>query len=1048
MNQGVLRASRKLLLRGNSAASAHRPPDAPLLSGLRWDTLPCMVEMSDARTTPEIGKAFRLFGGGMSRKLISVAAMERWARQMWGRPKRRESAEARAAEATAILQELRNVPAQYATAKTVAAYERALALLEVDVGSADWFETVTQLGSHLMESPDGARGENVKRARGLYGWAGHVAHDQEGAGAWSVLAASGYANSLATDPASEAEDMVEALDLFDWLIETYRAVGNLELLATTLGQASKAHWRFQGDDRVAHLDAAILLQEEAVHLLEGAGPELASLRGRALHNLGVFYSEHPSGLRSVNVDRAVRRFQAALQDRPSESDPIGRARTLRALGLLYPEWGGADSLDHARDLAAAARSEAESLEWFSDAARARTTGWAYLERTKSALNVNLDALYRQDRVEARNHLRAAITEHAKAVSVISRESMPYQWAEWQAGLGRLYGRGPSLGDWTELKDAYRCFKLALGAFEPAERPYLGRQIYERWGELCHEIGDFEQSLICYRRALDLSDLALTAATDPAHRLLEIRESRGFGLFAAYAAARLGLAEDALALAERERVRLQAQLLQARVALSQTGRVRSQVEDALERVRQLERDLTALEERDPDTEIERQASTIADLLGVDISAVNIRRVDAERDASNPVAAEREMLRSTLQEARALLDTLVAPTAASWTAGAAGIVEVAQMIAAPIVYLVATVHGAAALAAFPSGEAQILLLDELTSDITGQMLHGTTDAVGFVEAISEERPDVLPEALSSIDAVLRAGLFAHLTPWLEKHSATGAVLVPLGRLGSLPLHVASDFAYTYAPSAGALRSPTSDATQPGLLVLADPDRHDVEALPFAVIEARVLAAGSGSALVLSGTEATKDALTEFSPAYGHVHFGCHGTFSPSRPLASELLLAGNDRVTVADVFSRTIDLSTAHLVTLLACDSGRAEYRSTPDECMSFPGALVIGGVRSVVSTMWPVNDAAAAFFSIKLNELIYRQNVRLGDAVARTRKWLRTASGNELIDVVNAIRAHLTTEDEHLVDQLDDLAAFLADSTHVPPFSNPDLWGPFILTGRP
>src|SRR2546425_2193401 len=68
------------------------------------------------------------------------------------------------AEAIALLEPLRGVPPQHASSETVATYGRAAALLSSSGGSPLWFEAQTGLASHLLESPEGDRLQNVQAA--------------------------------------------------------------------------------------------------------------------------------------------------------------------------------------------------------------------------------------------------------------------------------------------------------------------------------------------------------------------------------------------------------------------------------------------------------------------------------------------------------------------------------------------------------------------------------------------------------------------------------------------------------------------------------------------------------------------------------------------------------------------------------------------------------------------------------------------------------------------------------------------------------------------
>src|SRR5207249_5846853 len=140
---------------------------------------------------------------------------------------------------------------------------------------------------------------------------------------------------------------------------------------------------------------------------------------------------------------------------------------------------------------------------------------------------------------------------------------------------------------------------------------------------------------------------------------------------------------------------------------------------------------------------------------------------------------------------------------------------------------------------------------------------------------------------------------------------------------------------------------------------PSLHDaLPILPFTVVEARALARlvrdDAETCLVIADA-ATLPRVREGVKGATLMHFGCHGRFRPSDPLESHLLLAGNDRLTLGEIFSGNVDFSAARLVTLLACQSGNVEFRRRSDESLGFTAALILGGVTYVVSTMWEVDD---------------------------------------------------------------------------------------------
>jgi CHAT domain-containing protein len=233
-----------------------------------------------------------------------------------------------------------------------------------------------------------------------------------------------------------------------------------------------------------------------------------------------------------------------------------------------------------------------------------------------------------------------------------------------------------------------------------------------------------------------------------------------------------------------------------------------------------------------------------------------------------------------------------------------------------------------------------------------------------------------------------------------------------------------------------------------VVADPGHEDTETLPMSIAEARTIVSLAGQperVSALLGPQATREAVRHAVGDAGVIHFGCHGLFRPALPLDSELQLAADDIITVADVFSGGVDLRGAQLVSLLACETAAGDAHRVPDECLTFPTAVLIGGALAAVSTMWPVDDAAAALFTVRFHELV-QQGMRPAEAVVTSRAWLRSATTDELLRVVERMRSALTDADAGAAAALDELATDLAHPSSAYPFGEPYLWAPFVLTG--
>ena len=85
----------------------------------------------------------------------------------------------------------------------------------------------------------------------------------------------------------------------------------------------------------------------------------------------------------------------------------------------------------------------------------------------------------------------------------------------------------------------------------------------------------------------------------------------------------------------------------------------------------------------------------------------------------------------------------------------------------------------------------------------------------------------------------------------------------------------------------------------------------------------------------------------PSVSMVHFSCHGTQNPTRPLESALiLLDGKFKV------SAIIELHLPHasLAFLSVCETAMID-ENAPDENIHLAASMLFAGFHGVVATMW-------------------------------------------------------------------------------------------------
>jgi CHAT domain-containing protein len=252
----------------------------------------------------------------------------------------------------------------------------------------------------------------------------------------------------------------------------------------------------------------------------------------------------------------------------------------------------------------------------------------------------------------------------------------------------------------------------------------------------------------------------------------------------------------------------------------------------------------------------------------------------------------------------------------------------------------------------------------TDVAGFALSGAglDDAVrAFRTAIENRSRDA-----DSLSRALYDRLIRPLTPALRGERLT---ISPHGILHYVPFDALLDgdaylldrFPLRMEPSADALvylksGRPTKAGT---LLALGNPDLGDARYdLPNAQAEAINVAALFPDSRALVRGAASKSAVETFGSGFAMLHFATHGKFDAAAPLTSGLYLAGTPPasvLTVADLYALDFD---ADLVTLSACETGLGAI-ANGDDVIGLTRGFLYAGARTIVASLWEVDDAATA-----------------------------------------------------------------------------------------
>jgi CHAT domain-containing protein len=171
---------------------------------------------------------------------------------------------------------------------------------------------------------------------------------------------------------------------------------------------------------------------------------------------------------------------------------------------------------------------------------------------------------------------------------------------------------------------------------------------------------------------------------------------------------------------------------------------------------------------------------------------------------------------------------------------------------------------------------------------------------------------------------------------------------------------------------------------------------------------------------------------------VHFSCHGYWDFENVFQSALLLAGGERLSLAQLVG-PMELARAAFVVLSACESGTGYRRG--DEYLGLPAGFIIAGAQTVVGSLWSVLDPPTALLMVRVYQLLFA-GMEAGAALRQAQLWLRGLSRAEALALVvesagPALPAELCGEYE----------AWLAGLGERP-FDHPYYWGAFQVLGAP
>jgi CHAT domain-containing protein len=876
------------------------------------------------------------------------------------------------------------------------------------------------MGISLEQNPQANRAENLEQAIYCYQQALEVFTRVAFPEQWAMIQnnlANAYSDRIRGERAENLEQAIhhfqQALEFFTRTAFPKQRAGTQNNLAITYSD------RIRGE-RAENLEMAIHYYRQALEVrTRAAFPEQWAT---TQNNLALAYRDRIRGEHAENLEQAIHHYQQALEVRTRASFPEDWAMTQNNLAITY-----SDRIrgERAENLEQAIHHYQQALEVFY-------THAAFPEQWAATQN-NLAAAYRNRiRGERAENLEQAIHHYQQALEVRTRAAFPEKWAETQNNLANAYSdriRGERA---ENLEQAIHHFQQALEVRTRASFPADHRQTQRNLGNLLFEERRWPETLTAYQSAIAAGADLLASSYSEAGRQAEVSETARLFTHAAYSLLQTQQYDEALLMLEHGKTRLLAEAL----ALGDLDtKVLSKKQRApLQAARQTLRMLEAEMRLPPDTPARR----------------------SDRDLG-------ELLRAQRANLNALIDTIRHDNPTFMPTGLE-LAEILQLIPAggALVAPLITSQGSAVFIIL-QGVMQVLPehiipLTDFKDDDLNTLLLGTEEQPGWLRAYSAYYTTRNLENWQAVIETLLQRLWKMLiAPIHQRLSALNVkrlLLLPSGGLQLLPLHAAwrivedgqkrallDDYEISYAPSAYAYsiaRHRAAGRTGKAALIVginAYKNAPLVNAVPEAAAIANLL-----EVKPLCDDKATKPVVKNSAAGKAYFHFSCHGSFNWGAPLDSSLILAHDEPLTLSEVISE-LDLRSARLVTLSACETGISDIRQSPDEYISLPAGFLQAGAPAIVSSLWAVDDRSTAL----LMERFYRNHLECGltysAALREAQLWLRDATVKELGDYY---KTHIRMSADDAYTAFMELNIRSKPDDH--PYANPFYWAAFTLNG--
>ncbi len=752
-------------------------------------------------------------------------------------------------------------------------------------------------------------------------------------------------------------------------------------------------------------------------------------------NLANAYRERIRGNQVVNLETAIETYTDALQVYTKEAFPREWAITQNNLGIAYlkPPYVYFTESQERAIAAFEAALQIYSQETFP-------MDWAMAQK-------NLGIVYSQ-RIIGNNteNLDRAIKYYEAAFQVFTRDSFPEYWAKNQNNLAVAYTH---LG---KIDKAIACCRFALEVFTTTAFPSQCLTVSKQIGEIATNAKLWLEAIEGYSLAIEAIEISRTWAKSESRRQEILEQSIHVYQNMVQACINAGQLEKAFEYSERSRSKRLVDLM-ASYNLSQGEEIPPKVQELLQQYEELQQQID--QERQSHKSENNRSDTRAawEAYNEAIASLETQKQQVWENLrrEDPVlAGEIQVNPLSLSEIQKLIDQPNTAILSFYTTNSDTHIFVVQKN--QITLHICTGQGLDTLQGWIN---QNWLLPYINNHKKWE-----TQINSILRELAErlQISELISQHLQGIEELI-------LVPHLLLHQIPFAAL-PTGEYQE---YLGDKFLIRYTPSCQILefcqqRDNVGTFNDISLQYGTVEDAEDN--LPYARFEGEKLAQMYNippENRLIGSSQATSNNYRQLAQQVQVLHSCHHAQSRLDNPLESQLKLAHGNSITLGQLMTPSWRLPQLVEVFLSCCETNLGTPSLT-DDILTLSTGFLCAGARSVVSTLWSVNDLATALFSI-----FYYQQRQEGknrpEALQQAQIKLREFTKVDL----NKIFQEVETREKELIGnrkkypldsieyqqwkceynmyaKLNRRIKEIENSTQQFPFSDPCYWAAFICHG--